>query len=436
MLGEKLRKMIVGQLVKTLICVLLLVLTLNWAQSQVTIVPGKPKEKAARPAAVKTKPKPKPKPTPAAVSKSAPTSKPVSTLRPPSELTEKPPSFVLFPPQLEPTPAINLGMATTSALALPLPKLVSYIFDVVTLDDRGRVSERRAETTRYYTEDLSMGVQLDMVEIPGGTYPMGSLESDFEEIRKDYVRGIEKELRDTLVRRLQWETPQHLVKIPAFYMSKYEVTQSQWRMVANLPKVNRVLVSDPSRFKGSNRPVEKVSWEDAVEFCERLSRATGRRYRLPSEAEWEYACRAGTSSQFHFGASVKTDLANYHGKYNYGSVPKGEYRSQTVPVGSLAGANAFGLYDMHGNVWEWCLDTWHDSYAGAPVDARAWEGTGTGVMYIKSLRGGSWDTSAGECRSTSRNRSASTVRLHDIGFRVIAEAPSQQPTNDTSISLK
>jgi formylglycine-generating enzyme required for sulfatase activity len=149
-------------------------------------------------------------------------------------------------------------------------------------------------------------------------------------------------------------------------MGKFPVTQAQWRAVAALPKINTDLDPDPSYFNGANRPVEQVSWDEAMEFCRRLSKKTGRDYRLPSEAEWEYACRAGTNKPFHFGKRITSDLANYNGNSVYGNAPKGKYREETTPVGSLKVANAFGLYDMHGNVWEWCADGWHENYEGAP----------------------------------------------------------------------
>lgn len=130
--------------------------------------------------------------------------------------------------------------------------------------------------------------------------------------------------------------------------------------------------NNPSRFKGEKRPVERVSWKDAVEFCQKLSALTGETYRLPSEAEWEYACRAGTTTPFYFGKTITSDLVNYDGNYPYGSGPKGTYRKETTEVGQFP-PNAFGLYDMHGNVQEWCADTYHDSYQGAPTDGSVWE---------------------------------------------------------------
>jgi formylglycine-generating enzyme required for sulfatase activity len=222
-------------------------------------------------------------------------------------------------------------------------------------------------------------------------------------------------------------------------MGKYQVTQAQWRFVAQLPQVNKELDPEPSNFKGdgstsltNNRPVEQVSWEDAVEFCDRLSQYTGRIYRLPSEAEWEYACRAGTKTPFHFGETITTDLANYDGTDNesmgwsgsYGSGPKGVYREETTEVGSFEVANNFGLYDMHGNVWEWCQDDWHGKYEGAPIDGSAWldneESSNT-----KLLRGGSWYDIPGDCRSASRNDYNLASYHNDIGFRVVCSGAAR-----------
>ena len=157
------------------------------------------------------------------------------------------------------------------------------------------------------------------------------------------------------------------------------------------PKLNRELKADPSRFKGDNRPVEQVTWFDAVEFCQRLSQYTKRNYRLPSEAEWEYACRAGTTTPFHFGETITSELANYNAESTYGDAPKGESRGETTEVGSFGVANGFGLYDMHGNVYEWCADQYHDNYEGAPTDGSAWiEEINDNDNHSRLLRGGSW----------------------------------------------
>ncbi len=311
---------------------------------------------------------------------------------------------------------------TIAPKAVAPSRLFSYGFEVITGDARGKVIGRRAEQARYMTEGLNGGVLLDMVEVPGGMFLMGIPQEEVDQVKKEQVRGTDKELRERLLERVPWEAPQHKVALPGFFMSKHEITQAQWRAVASLPKVKRDLMSDPSEFKGGELPVDSVSWEDAVEFCERLSRATGRRYRLPTEAEWEYACRAGSSTSFHFGDTVTPAWANYRGKHPYALGPKGENREQTVTVGSLGMPNAFGLYDMHGNVWEWCLDSWHTNYISSPADGRSWEEDG--ISYLKVLRGGAWDSPAGECRASSRNRLTSSLRLNNAGFRVVTEAVS------------
>jgi len=270
----------------------------------------------------------------------------------------------------------------------------------------------RERTAQYYLEDLGSDIGdhigLEMVLIPPGKFRMGSPEDELGR-------------RDT-------EGPQHDVTIDyPFFMGKYPVTQAQWKAVAALDQVNRELAKNPSNFKGPNRPVEQVSWHDAVEFCDRLAKHAGRPYRLPSEAEWEYACRAGTKTPFHFGETITTDLANYRGTdweinektYSgaYGDGPHGEFREETTDVGHFDVANAFGLYDMHGNVWEWCLDYWHENYKGAPVDGSPWITDGKSATRV--LRGGSWLYLPEVCRSAVRNGINPAVRNNDFGFRVV-----------------
>jgi formylglycine-generating enzyme required for sulfatase activity len=242
---------------------------------------------------------------------------------------------------------------------------------------------------------------LEMVYIPGGTFLMGSPKGEPE--------------------RLDREGPPHDVTVPPFFMGRYPITQAQWRAVARLPQVERALEPAPSRFKGDNRPVEQVSWYDAVEFCARLSAHTGRPYRLPTEAEWEYACRAGTTTPFAFGETLTTEIANYNGDYTYANGPKGEYRRETTPVDHFGIANAFGLSDMHGNVYEWCQDHWHSNYEGAPVDGSAWLSEDEGVVRI--LRGGSWIDYPRNCRSAYRFDYSPRNAHYFIGFRVVSSAP-------------
>jgi formylglycine-generating enzyme required for sulfatase activity len=278
------------------------------------------------------------------------------------------------------------------------------------------VINRSQGTAQFYIENLGIEnlesqTQLEMMLIKSGSFMMGAPKTEEGSSDDEY--------------------PQHEVTVPTFFMGKYPVTQAQWRFVASLPQVNRELKPDPSRFKGENRPVEYVSWFDAVEFCQRLTQHTKRPYRLPSEAEWEYACRAGTTTPFHFGETITTDLANYRGTDNeeykwsgsYGRGPKGIYREETTEVGSFGVANAFGLFDMHGNVWEWCADQWHENYQGAPTDGSAWiedsDKDNNNDNHSRLLRGGSWYSNPGICRSAVRS-SLNPDIVHDlIGFRLV-----------------
>jgi len=266
-------------------------------------------------------------------------------------------------------------------------------FELVTVDVRGNITSRQRPQAQFISENLGSGATLDMVAIPGGSFVMGS--------------------PDTEAGRSSYEGPQATVNIPAFFMGKYEVTQEQYQVVmGNSPSY--------SDFKGAKRPVENVSWNDAVEFCRKLSQKTGKTYRLPSEAEWEYACRAGTTTPFYFGETITPDLVNYDGNYPYARAPKGLYRQQTTDVGSFP-PNPFGLYDMHGNVWEWCSDRWHDNYNGAPTDGSSWE---TGTDNNRVLRGGSWLNNAVYCRSADRRYLSAVNRWRDRGFRVAVASVS------------
>jgi len=267
--------------------------------------------------------------------------------------------------------------------------LQTFQFETVTVDAQGKINNRSNREAKYFVENLGNGVTLEMVQIPGGNFTMGSPEGE--------------------ANRNKHESPQHLVRVPGFFMGKYEVTQAQYQAIIG---------TNPSKLKGEKRPVEEVNWHDAVEFCQKLSQKTGRTYRLPSEAEWEYACRAGTTTPFYFGETITTDLVNYDGKYPYGSAPKGEYRDQTTYVGKFT-PNSFGLYDMHGNVWEWCQDLYDDSYQGAPTNgsARLISKYHTGL-----LRGGSFVSDARECRCAARLNLAHEFSNGACGFRVVAVA--------------
>ena len=285
-----------------------------------------------------------------------------------------------------------------------------FNFEVIRVDDSGNIVDSSQKSIRQKIEDLGNGIKFQMVYIPGGTFTMGSPES--EEGRYDY------------------EGPQHDVTVPPFFMGKYPVTQGQWKEIASRTdlKVKLDLKLEPSYFKEPyqdidrwHRPVERVSWYEAVEFCERLSKLTQRNYRLPSEAEWEYACRAGTTTPFYFGNTITPELVNYNGRYVYGNAQKGEYREETTPVGQFY-PNAFGLYDMHGNVSEWCLDTWHNSYDGAPTDGSAWETGGHSTRRVR--RGGSWYHFPRRCRSAYRYYYLSVeTDINYIGFRLVSFPP-------------
>ncbi|MBE9115157.1 formylglycine-generating enzyme family protein [Lusitaniella coriacea LEGE 07157] len=273
----------------------------------------------------------------------------------------------------------------------------AFEFEAVTVNNKGEIVKRQSHQAKSFAEDLGSGVKLEMVAIPGGTFWMGSPEGEGFDSGK----------------------PQHEVSVTPFFIGKYEVTQEQWKAVAALPKIERDLEPDPSSFRGAKHPVERVSWYDTEEFCKRLSKQTGHEYRLPSEAEWEYACRAGTTTPFHFGATLTDQLANYDASEIYANEPKGEYRQQTTEVGSFP-FNAFGVYDMHGNVWEWCADHWHDNYNGVPNDGTIWLSSNEDGARL--LRGGSWDYYPRCCRSASRYWDYPGSRSYAIGFRVACVA--------------
>ena len=282
------------------------------------------------------------------------------------------------------------------------------------------------------------GLELTMLKIPAGSFLMGSPEG--EEGRSDY------------------EGPQQRVEIGEFLMGQTPITQAQWRVVAGWQPPDgeswgRELELNPSRFQGGDilnggnvilfdgeantdqRPVEQVSWEDAIEFCKRLSKRTGQNYGLPSEAQWEYACRAGSSTPFHFGETISPELANYYGNDCYGYGPSGEYRCQTTPVGMFP-ANAWGLRDMHGNVWERCLDRWHRKYVAAPKDSNPWLDSDVNLADIKDdsfadrvLRGGSWHARPGNCRSAFRSQyRTGFIYGSSVGLRVVCR-PHRRSSN-------
>jgi formylglycine-generating enzyme required for sulfatase activity len=262
---------------------------------------------------------------------------------------------------------------------------------------------------------------LTMVEIPAGEFEMGTLESELE--------------------RFDDEGPLQQVQLESFFMGQTPVTQVQWREVAQwepskMETWERELNPDPSRFRSGEdqesgdarllegeantdqRPVEQVSWKDAMEFCNRLSQRTSRFYTLPSEAQWEYACRADTVTPFHFGETISSELANYNGNFAYGDGPKGEFRRQTTPVRYFP-ANGWGLQDMHGNVWEWFVDHLHYNYAGVRDDETAWLNSSASKDGSMRMRGGCWGSTPRNCRSASRSRRKRGLVGSGVGFRVV-----------------
>jgi eukaryotic-like serine/threonine-protein kinase len=274
----------------------------------------------------------------------------------------------------------------------PSAGLREISFTSVRLNSAGQIVERPQGSALTFQEDLGNGVSMTMVKIPAGRFMMGSPDN-------------EKDRRSD-------ESPQHLVTVPEFYLGQTLVTQAQWQALMG---------SNPSKFQGNSKlPVDSVSWLDAMYFCQKLSQKTGQIYRLPSEAEWEYACRAGTTTPFAFSETITPEIVNYDGNYPYGGAAKGEYRQKTTPVGSFP-ANAFGLYDMHGNLWEWCLDEWQDNYNNAPTDGSTrGDINSRGSDKIRLLRGGSWGSNARYCRSAYRNSLTASYRDGNVGLRVVS----------------
>jgi formylglycine-generating enzyme required for sulfatase activity len=251
-------------------------------------------------------------------------------------------------------------------------------------------------------------VGIELVYVSPGEFMMGSSGTSVQ-------RALTNAKSDNYSASLDWfksEGPQHRVTISdGFYMGRYEVTQAQWQAVMG---------TNPSYFKGDNLPVEQVSWNDAQEFIRKLNAMNDDyQYRLPSEAEWEYAARAGTTTEFAFGNSLGSGQANFDGTHPFGRAGEGVYRRKTTPVGSFQ-ANGWSLYDMHGNVWEWCEDVWHATYDDAPADGSAWLSGGDSDRRV--WRGGSWIVSALNLRSAYRDRLAPTIRFNFMGFRVVAVA--------------
>ncbi|MFQ3580790.1 MAG: formylglycine-generating enzyme family protein [Chloracidobacterium sp.] len=282
-------------------------------------------------------------------------------------------------------------------VTLPTEQRSTLTFETPRLDARGNVIETLNKETQRFTERLSDQVSLELVAIPGECFTMGSSRADeADENEKPPIRA----------------------RVFGFYMGRTEVTQAQWRVVAGWPKIERDLPPDPSKFKGDDLPVDSITWDEAVEFCRRLTKKTGRPYRLPTEAEWEYACRAGTSGMFTYGAVLAPTLENYDSSLPYGDEPAVPARRKPTPAGSL-GFNAFGLADMHGNVREWCLDAYVPRLTGthalgAPVRSVRQDEAG----QSRVIRGGAWSSAPDGCRCSIREGLHREDLLTILGFRV------------------
>jgi formylglycine-generating enzyme required for sulfatase activity len=272
------------------------------------------------------------------------------------------------------------------------PVIVS--FETPLVDDSGRVIAHQKRSAAVIHQPLPGGLELELAIIPGGRYTMGAAAGE----------GSEE------------ERPAHPVEVATFALGRHLITQAQWQAVIGEPPL--------CRFSGGDRPVDSVSWHSAQSFCRQLPRLTGRAYRLPAEAEWEYACRAGTATPFAYGPTLTTDLANYQGDFTYGRGPRGVYRHETTPGGRFP-PNAFGLFDMHGNLWEWCADGWHADYEGAPADGSAWV---AGPARASVGRGGSWHEPPGAARSAARARLRPGDGDEFVGFRVALSLPGDLET--------
>jgi len=259
---------------------------------------------------------------------------------------------------------------------------------------RAAENEAARQTTAL---NLGDGVTLELARIPAGTFMMGSSETELER-RPNEV--------------------QHPATIhKPFYLGIHPVTQEQYEAVTGKnPSYFHpgYFQKEEDKAASRRRPVENVSWDDAVEFCEKLSEKTGRAVRLPTEAEWEYAARAGTTTPFHTGETISPDQANYNGEFVYGSGKRGVFRKMTTPVGMFP-ANDWGLHDKHGNVWEWCSD-WYGGYTEDSVDD---PGAVSGDSVYRVWRGGSWTDPPNRLRSAYRvNYLGPAFRSHNLGFRI------------------
>jgi formylglycine-generating enzyme required for sulfatase activity/class 3 adenylate cyclase len=270
----------------------------------------------------------------------------------------------------------------------------TFSFESTTLNTKAEVVRREPREIQYLIEPIEEQ-DLHMIIVPTGEYGMGSAER----------------------RALSYEKPQHQVRVSAFLMSQHPITKAQWKTVATWPTVNRPLKRVTSRKGSMSTPVVNISWSDAVEFCDRLSSKTGYKYTLPTEAQWEYACRACTATPFSFGETITSDYANYDGNYIYHSENKSLFRGFTTSVEDFKMPNNFGLCNMHGNVWEWCIDHWHKDYHKAPITGEVWLDNHENPNRV--MRGGSWVNEPFRCSSSCRQSGDEYLKSDNIGFRIV-----------------
>ncbi|MEM1254337.1 MAG: formylglycine-generating enzyme family protein [Cyanobacteria bacterium P01_H01_bin.21] len=299
------------------------------------------------------------------------------------------------------TTMVSVGCKGASAVVAPTGKpLGTKTLKTVEVDAEGQIMTEPSVTVSYFDEpslrpNARKLLPLRMVKIPAGEFLMGSPLTEPQ--------------------RQEQEGPQRLIQVPSFYMGAFAITQSQYeRIVGNNPSY----FTDEQGENGGNFPVEQITWQDADAFCQHLSELTGRKYRLPSEAEWEYACRAGATTPFCFGETLTTEIANFFADFSFTENFEENYRNTPVAADSFW-PNAFGLYNMHGNVHEWCSDDYHDSYDGAPGNAKQWLSGKSNDSKV--MRGGSWFNDIPLCRSAARDKNSQIGRSNSFGFRVVCE---------------
>lgn len=334
---------------------------------------------------------------------------------PPQEETAPPPSQAF--PEALPLPAttspgyvilglalIMIGLFIGKFLLPPPPRRITQVpetmqvpqqYSVAYLDERGRLQTRLAQAP-VFQEDLGEGVTLDFIQIPSGDFEQGAS-----------PREAQQEVD---------ERPRQRAHLDAYWMGRTEVTQLQWSLICSWPAVERELPRAPWRTSGENLPAHGISWEQAREFCLRLSSATGRLHRLPTESEWEYACRGGPyDSPFHFGPVLTDQVANFAPLPAFSTrVPPGRTPEGPLAVDTYPYANHFGLFQMHGNVKEWCSD-----FYGPYTDWMKVNPKGPKKGESRVLRGGSFRSPAFNCRSSARAHEAPALASPDVGFRVV-----------------